>query len=140
MGYTKPLPRINSDNRPFWESCRKHVLKIQRCMNCGFLRWPPSFLCPDCHSSESKWVAVSGKGTVYTFAVYHTAFYSGFEDEMPYVVALVKLEEGPCMMSNITGCDPNEVSCGMEVEVVWTDATEEIAIPKFSPVSSNLNV
>ncbi|MFP4194365.1 MAG: Zn-ribbon domain-containing OB-fold protein [Desulfobacterales bacterium] len=84
-------------------------------------------------------MACKGKGKVYTFAVYHTAFHSGFEDELPYVVAIVELEEGPRMMANITGCDPGGVYCGMEVEVTWTDATEEFSIPGFSPLTSKLN-
>lgn len=133
MVYTKPLPRINSDNRPFWEGCREHVLKIQKCLNCGFLRWPPAFLCPRCHSLENQWVACRGKGVVYTFAVYHTTFYSGFEGELPYVVAIVELDEGPNMMTNIIGCDTSEVHCGMKVEVTWIEAAEEITIPVFSP-------
>ena len=102
-------------------------------MNCGLLRWPPAFLCPECHSKDSQWVACKGKGTVYTFAIYYTAFYPEFKDDLPYVVSIVELDEGPRMMSNITGCDPEEVYCGMEVEVTWTDATEEFTIPVFSP-------
>ena len=133
MAEAKPLPRPNADTRPFWEGCREHVLKIQKCQNCGTLRWPPAFICPNCLSADKEWIAACGRGRVYTFAVYHVAPYPGFKSELPYVVALVALEEGPHMMSNIIGCDPREVYCEMPVKVAWDDVSEEFSIPRFRP-------
>ena len=133
MSYNKPLPQVNADNRPFWEACREHRLKIQQCESCGHLRWPPAFLCPRCHSQQTKWAAVSGKGSIYTYAVYHQAFQPGFEEEVPYVVAIIELAEGPRMMTNIIDCDPEALCCGLPVEVKWEDATEEWSIPRFRP-------
>lgn len=127
----KPLPQISADTRPFWEGCRQHLLKIQRCTGCGVFRWPPGYLCPKCLCSESQWVASQGKGRVYTFAVYHVAYHSGFQEEVPYVVAIVQLAEGPRMMTNIIGSDPGEVYCGMPVEVAWDDVDDKITIPRF---------
>ena len=133
MACEKPLPKINADNQTFWKECRNHVLKIQKCQECEKLRWPPAFLCPQCLDQKSDWVEMSGKGRVYTFAVYHTAFHPGFKEEVPYVVAVVELAEGPRMMSNIVDCDPNDVCCGMPVSVTWRDADKRFSIPVFCP-------
>ncbi len=133
MAYEKPLPVPNADNKEFWESCKKHQLRIQKCQGCGELRWPPSFLCPHCHSQESEWVRVSGKGTVYTFTVFHRAYHLGFKEDIPYVTAVVELDEGPHLLSNIVDCEPGEVRCDMPVEVVWEDIDEDFSIPKFKP-------
>jgi len=134
MSYDKPLPQINADTKEFWEGCKQHLIKIQKCGDCGTLRLPPSFLCPRCHSRNMDWITSTGKGSVYTFAVNHVAFHPAFQGELPYIVAVVELEEGPHLLTNVVGCDPPEVRCGMPVEVVWDDITDEFSLPKFRPV------
>lgn len=134
MADAKPLPQVNADTRPFWEGCREHLLKIQKCGNCGRLRWPPGFLCPDCISPAVEWITATGKGRVYTFAVYHQAFHPGFQEELPYVVALVELDEGPRMMTNIIDCDPAGLACDMPLEVAWEDRSDEFSVPCFRPL------
>ena len=131
--YKKPLPVVNEDNREFWAGCKAHELRFQKCENCGRIRWPASMICPECHSMEATWVASSGKGSAYTFVVYHVAFHRGFKKDVPYVVADVALEEGPRMLTNIVGCIPDEVHCDMPVEVSWEDISEEFSLPKFKP-------
>ena len=131
MAYDKPLPKLNPDNRPFWEGCRKHELRFQQCNHCGHVRWPPSHLCPQCHGTEINWLISKGIGRVYTFAVYHTAFHPGFAADLPYIVAVVALDEGPHLLTNIVDCPPERVKCDMPVEVVWEDVDEEITLPKF---------
>ena len=74
MAQVKPLPIPDSDTQPFWEGCRKHTLLFQKCLACGFVRWPPSIACPSCYGSETEWITASGKGKIYTFAIYHKAF------------------------------------------------------------------
>jgi uncharacterized OB-fold protein len=86
-----------------------------------------------CHSTETRWVVSRGKGRVYTFVVYHVAYHPGFENDLPYVVADVELEEGPRLVTNIVGCGPGDVKCEMPVEVTWEDITEEFSLPKFKP-------
>ena len=110
MAYTKPIPEINADNRIFWENCHEHLLTLQKCIACGTFRNPPAFMCPHCLSRNFEWVPVSGKGSIYTFAVYHTSFHPGFEEEIPYITAVVELAEGPRMMSNIVECPPRKSS------------------------------
>ena len=133
MTFKKPLPKINADTRAFWEGCRDHELRIQKCGDCGHLRWPPAFLCPRCLSQKTVLVSASGRGTVYSYTVYNVAFDPAFRRDLPYVVALVALEEGPHLVTNIVGCDPSAVSCDMPVEVVWDDVTETLSLPKFRP-------
>jgi hypothetical protein len=135
MAYLKPLPKPNADTKPFWEGCRHHQLRFQKCCKCGFVRWPPSALCPSCHSADSDWIRAAGKGRVYSFAVYHVAFHPAFKDDIPYVTAVVVLDEGPRLLTNIIGCHPSDVTCDMPVEVVWHDLSEELSLPKFKPIS-----
>jgi uncharacterized OB-fold protein len=131
VDYHKPLPNINGDSREFWDGCKAHELRFQECKDCGHIRWPPSMLCPICYSRDTQWIVASGKGKVYTFVVYHVAYHRGFEDDLPYVVADVELEGGPRILTNIVGCNPDEVKCDMPVEVTWDDITEEFSLPKF---------
>ncbi len=135
MTYKKPLPQIGSDTKAFWEGCREHVIRIQKCGDCGHLRWPPAFLCSNCLSRNTQWITATGRGTVYSYVVYHVAYDPSFKEDLPYVVALVKLEEGPHLLTNIVGCDPQALSCEMAVEVVWDDVTEAVSLPKFRPAA-----
>ncbi len=133
MNYEKPLPIVNSDNKPFWDECRKHRLTFQKCRECGFIRWPPSFLCPECLSEEAEGIISRGEGTVYSFVVYHEAYHPGFKGDLPYVAALVELAEGPRFLTNIINCEPDTVFCGMPVRVFWDDVTVDFSLPKFEP-------
>lgn len=128
---TVPLPMPDEDTRPFWEGCRAHKLLFQKCLACGFVRWPPSIACPACYSSDTEWITASGKGKIYTFAVFHKVFHPAFEGKTPYIVAVVKLAEGPMLSTNITGQPPSDIACNMPVEVVWEDVTDTVSLPKF---------
>ncbi len=130
MAYAKPLPVPSAESKPFWEGCRRHELLVQRCKGCGKRWFPPSALCPECLSSEWEWAKTSGKGKVFSFVVYHRLYHPGFKDEIPYTVALIELEEGPRMLSNVAG-DVKAVKCDMPVEIFFEDVTEEVSLPKF---------
>jgi len=95
MTYEKPLPHPNADDKIFWEGCREHQLRFQKCEECGLVRWPPSAICPNCYSRDTIWITAAGEGKVYTFAIFHRAYHPGFEGELPYVTAVVELGEGP---------------------------------------------
>jgi len=135
VDYNKPLPNVNQDSKEFWTGCKVHELRFQKCKDCGHIRWPASMICPLCYSRDTQWIVASGKGKVYTFVVYHVAYHPGFKDDVPYVVAVVELEEGPHLLTNIVGCKPDEVRCDMPVEVTWEDITEEFSLPQFRPIS-----
>lgn len=81
-------------------------------------------------------VKASGRGRVYSYAVYHVAFDPAFQEDLPYIVALVDLEEGPRIVSNLVGCDPGAAACGMAVEVAWDDGEEGLCLPKFRPAGA----
>jgi uncharacterized OB-fold protein len=132
--YKKYLPRIDEESRGYWEALARHELYFQRCRDCGRKRFYPRALCPNCLSSATEWVRASGRATVYSFTVTHQNQAPGFREELPYVLALVELEEGVRMMSNVIGCAPDQVRIGMAVEVVFEDATPEITLPRFRAV------
>jgi uncharacterized OB-fold protein len=131
--YAKPLPEPNVDTKEFWEAAREHVLKLQQCAACGAFRYYPRPICPECMSLEFRWERVSGRGRVYTYTVIHRAPHPGFREDVPFVMAVVKLEEGPRMLTNIVGCPPEAVQIDQAVEVVFEDASAEISLPKFRP-------
>lgn len=135
MPYNKPLPIPNPDTATFWKECRNHRLTFQQCLDCSHVRWPPSLICPQCHSAFFKNIESNGRGIVYTFVVYHQAFHPAFKEELPYVAAVVQLEEGPRIVSNLIACTPDEVFCDMQVELVWEDITDKFSLPKFKPVA-----
>lgn len=135
MATEKPLPQTNPDTQPFWDGCKEHELRFQKCMDCGHVRWPPSMICPECHAAQTEWITAGGIGAVYTYAVYHRAFHPAFKDDLPYVTAVVELEEGPHLLTNIIGCKPDAVRCDMPVVVAWEDVTDAFSLPKFKPAS-----
>jgi uncharacterized protein len=129
----KPLPAITEDGAPFWEGCRHRQLRVQRCTACGHLRWPPSILCPKCLAEGGEWTALSGRGTIYSFIIVHRPQHPAFFDDVPYNVAIVELDEGVRMHSNVVECANEELRVGLPVEVVFDERNEEITLPRFRP-------
>ena len=120
--------------KPFWANLREHKLTAQRCKACGkFFTFPPQGSCPHCLSSDYEWIAVSGKGKVYSYVTYHRAWHPAYQDKTPYNVSLIDLAEGPRLISNVIGCKHDEVRIGMPVEIVYDDR-EEYTLPQFRPV------
>ena len=133
-GYTKPLPGMDEDTKPFWDFCKQHELRAQKCLYCGELFYPSTSMCPHCQSLRTEWVKLSGKGRVYSFIVVRRATHPGFAKEVPYTVAIIETEEGPRLTSNVIGCKPEDVRIDMPVEVVFEDITKEVSLPKFKPI------
>ncbi|MCY3795976.1 MAG: Zn-ribbon domain-containing OB-fold protein [Gammaproteobacteria bacterium] len=131
----KPLPPINPATQPFWDACAQGRLLLQRCGDCGHLQLYPRLLCAACGSRTLGWVEASGRGTVKTFTIIRRAVSAAFEPDAPYVVALVELEEGPTLMSNIIGRDPASVAIGQPVRVTFEARGEGIAVPQFEPAA-----
>jgi uncharacterized OB-fold protein len=128
---SRVLPVIGDGNRPFWDGCREGELRLQRCEECGRLRYPVSEYCPNCMSARAAWEAVSGRGEVYSFVVFRHAYNDAWRDRVPYVVALVQLEEGPIVIGNVTGTEPEGVSVGMPVAVTFERVTDEVTVPAW---------
>lgn len=131
----KPVPRIDEESKGYWEACRRHELRIQRCRACAQMRFYPRATCPSCMSSDVEWFLCSGRGEVYTFSTTFQNQAPGFRESLPYVLAYVQLEEGVQMLTNIVDCDPNDIEIGMKVEVTFEDVNDHIAIPRFRPSS-----
>ena len=127
-----PAPVINADSAPYWAGAREGRLLLQRCGDCGTLRFFPRLLCTECGSDRVEWTQVSGRGTVHSFTVVHRAAFPEFQAIVPYVVALIDLEEGPRMMTNIVGDDALDVEIGDAVTVVFKDrGTDGAKVPQF---------
>ncbi|MBI3785073.1 MAG: OB-fold domain-containing protein [Deltaproteobacteria bacterium] len=129
-----PVPVPNFDNAGFWEGCRNHELRIQRCCACSALRHHPRPLCPACNSSDYDWHKVSGRGTLYTFTIVHGPTLAAFAAHAPYNVAVVQLDEGPYLVTNIVEYNGTPLRIGLPVEVVFNDVDATISLPKFRPV------
>lgn len=127
------VPAPDPVTEPFWKAASQGVLSMQRCTGCKKLVFYPRPLCPNCGSHELEWQQLPGKGTVYSFSVVHRPAHPGMAAEVPYIVALVEVEEGVRLMTNLVDCDPGDVEVGLEVEVIFQRISEEIAIPLFRP-------
>ncbi len=137
MGYQKPLPSPDSESAPFWQGCREGKLLIQRCGGCGQHRFPPTDFCPSCRSQDSAWVESSGRGRVFSWIVVrHPVPKDVYADEVPYVVAIVVLEEGVRLVSNLVEIAPEAVTADMPVEVRFKAAADEIVLPVFAPAAA----
>ena len=136
----KPLPQPDAESREFWEDVKARRLMLQRCRACGRFRFYPRAVCPHCLSGDFERVTASGKGSLYSFTVCHRPAAEAFAANVPYVVALVDLDEGVRLMSNLIGCPPGQARVGMHVEVVFEDASPDITLYKFTPAGSSSSV
>ncbi len=134
----KPIPVVNTWAIPFWEGCAEQELKIQKCKECEHPIFYPRIACPNCGSDELEWIVTSGRGKVYSYTVVENNAPSAFAQDVPYVVAVIRLEEGVQMLSNIVECDFSELACDMPVEVVFEKLNDEFTLPKFRPVDAGL--
>ena len=131
---SKPLPVITSWSRPFWDACKRQELIIQQCEECGAKIFYPKLFCPYCQSSELKWVKASGTGKIYTFTTIYSHQPEAFKEDTPYVVAVVRLDEGVQMMANVVGCKPEDIKCDMRVQVTFKPVNIDITLPRFTPI------
>lgn len=129
------LPKISDDTAPFWQGCRERRLLFQKCSECGHVRYPASVICPECLSAANEWVEAKGVGRIYSFVVFQRAFHPSMADKIPYVVAVVELDEGPSFLTNIVDCDPAHVSCDQRVRLKWENAAAGLPLPVFQIVA-----
>ncbi len=128
-GYNKPLPQIDALTRGFWDYAKQEKLAMQVCDACGDVHFPASPVCPKCLSDQQRWRPVSGRGRLESWVEFHRAYWPGFEPDLPFRVCLVKLEEGPILLSNLVGPD---AKIGDPVRAVFEKVTEEVTLPKFT--------
>jgi len=132
----KFVPQPTPETAPFWEGCARGELRVQRCRACARHYFPPRPFCPRCHSGDVEWVRASGRGTLHTYVINHRPA-RGFEADGPYAIAIVELDEGPRLMSNIVGVASTPENLRLDMPVVVTfEARGDLMIPQFRPAES----
>ena len=128
----RPAPVADPDSAPYWSAAHDGRLVVQHCLVCGAHQLYARDRCRVCRG-RVEWVDASGRGTVYSFTVIRQNYSRPFRDWIPYVVALVDLEEGPRVMTNVVGCSPDDVRIGMPVRARFENVSEEAGIALFEP-------
>lgn len=128
-----PLPVITDENRPFWEGCRQGQLRLQYCTQCQHYQFYPRFYCMHCGAKTMQWRDASGHGVIYSYTVIHLNKAPAFVANTPYNVAIVQLEEGPRILSNIVDVAPTDICVDLPVTVVFDTINEQITLPHFRP-------
>ncbi|MEW6262386.1 MAG: enoyl-CoA hydratase-related protein [Thermodesulfobacteriota bacterium] len=136
--YAKPLPLTQPWTEAFWKAAKQHKLLIQKCNQCRSLIFYPRKYCPECWSADLTWQDARGRAKVYTFAVMRDMVEPKFMPDLPYVLAMVELEEGVLLATRIVEIEPDQVEIGLEVEVVFEDITPQFSLPLFRPVEERL--
>lgn len=131
-----PIPVPSAETAPFWAAAREEKLVIPRCDKCGGTWFPPSEACPSCGAPHYSWIEASGRGKVFSFVVFHRVYHRAFKGKVPYTVAVIELEEGPRLISNVVGISPDDVRCDMAVRVVFDARGDGVKVPQFTPVGA----
>jgi len=133
-GYDKPLPNTADPlMAPFWAHAHAGRLTVQRCVACSDRHMPATHICPACLGDEQEWETVSGRAELVSWVEFHKAYWGGFVKDLPYLVCLVKLEEGPQLYSNVVGAREEDLVVGQKMRVVFDKVTPDVTLPKFAP-------
>ncbi|MGZ3627661.1 MAG: Zn-ribbon domain-containing OB-fold protein [Ktedonobacteraceae bacterium] len=130
----KPLPVVTEENRPFWEGCQQGKLLLQLCSECHHYQFYPRLYCMKCSSDALHWVEATGRGVIYSFTIIYQNKSPEFVHDTPYNVAIVQLEEGPRLLSNIVDVDATELHVDLPVTVAFDRVTDTITLPRFRPL------
>ena len=127
------LPAASDLTQPYWDGARDGKLLFQQCRQCA-TRWhPPMPICPSCYSSDIDWRESGGQGSVYTYTVVYHLTHPAFQDQVPYVVAVVELDEGPRIVANIKHSAVEAVHGGMRVSIFFEPVSDTISLPQAEP-------
>jgi uncharacterized OB-fold protein len=130
----RPLPLVDHVSEQYFAAAADGKLLIQECPACGHRQFYPRACCTAC-AANTEWKEASGRGTVHTFTIIRQNWAMPFKNELPYVVAMVQLEEGPKMMTNITHGDPEAIEIGTPVEVYMVKVEDGLGLPFWRPVT-----
>jgi uncharacterized OB-fold protein len=130
------LPTPDLETQPYWDAAKDGKLLIKRCGACGRHHFYPRPFCPHCWSDDVDWVEASGRATLYTWSVVHQNDLPPFPERVPYVAAIVDLEEGPRMMTNVVDCDADALEMGMSLAVDYRPISDDVTIPVFRVAAS----
>ena len=134
VDYAKPLPTLDGLTKEFYDFCLDGELRFQRCSDCGQWRHVPREMCAECGSFAWTWELSSGRGTLFSWTVVERALHPDFEEETPYAVVVVEMEEGVRLISRMLDTAPEDLQFDLPVQVVFDRVTDEVALPKFLPV------
>jgi uncharacterized OB-fold protein len=132
----KPVPVPDAVTAPFWEGTKQGELRVQRCRACNTKFFYPRERCPNCLSDKLEWTKVSGKGRIYSFIVVRQPGNPAFNDDVPYIYALIQLDEGPRMNGNVKGTPVENVEIDMPVEVYFEKMSDDIYLPQWKAEGS----
>lgn len=126
-----PLPQPGPDTQEFWDGCRRHELRLQRCSGCRRARFAPRPSCPHCGALEFAWFTARGSARVHAWTVVHGPTLPAFQHLVPYAAGVVELPEGVFMVGQIRGCPPDAVRAGLPVRVEFDDLTPDVSLPHW---------
>jgi uncharacterized OB-fold protein len=133
---TTPLPNVDDPlSRPFWTATGEGRLVTQRCQLCGYLRFPPAPICPECLAEETEWTEIAPTGTLYSFATYHRALDPAFRAEVPYTIGYIELDAGPRMIGTVVG-DPVALVVGAPVHAVFDEVAPGVTLVRWQLVDA----
>ncbi|MBN8963468.1 MAG: Zn-ribbon domain-containing OB-fold protein [Rhizobiales bacterium] len=125
------MPVTNADSAAYWQAAKNNKLMLRRCNACGEVHFMPRYLCPTCWSEDLEWFEARGKGKVHSFSIIRRASSAAYATRVPYVVALIDLDEGPRMMSNIVGPDALDIAIGDAVTLEFEERGDA-KLPQFA--------
>lgn len=137
MDLERPLPTpLTPEAKPYWDGLKQGKLMVPRCNACGKPFFYPRVACPLCHGRDIGWLEASGRGRLHSFAIAHQSINRAMKVPPPYILAMVQLDEGPRMLTNLVNvpADPAQLRCEMPVRVVFAKQTEDVTIPLWEPV------
>lgn len=132
--FIKPIPQPTDWSRPFWEGAKEGRLLVKTCRSCGHADHPPYLFCTQCGAEDCEWREAQGRAKVVTYAISQYGVPAPFVDDLPYVLAMIDLPEGPRMITNIVECDHASLRRGLEVEVVFPPERGDFVLPVWRPV------
>jgi len=136
MTLLEQLASIHPDlhTREYWEYCAKRELRFQRCGGCGAFRFPPLTGCRECGATEAAWVAVSGRGRVFSYTIVHHPAIPDIVEDVPYAVVAIEFDDAPGvhLISNVLDVGVDEIAVGMELDLVWDEPSPGVVLPRFS--------
>jgi uncharacterized OB-fold protein len=130
------LPSPDPETQPFWDACREGRFLVRHCNACGRDYFYPRPFCPTCWSDDVEWKEASGRGTLYTYSIVHVNDLPPFNERVPYIAAIVELDEGPRVMTNVEGTPFDQLRIGAAVEVAWKPISDDVTIPVFRQVAA----
>jgi uncharacterized OB-fold protein len=132
---TRPKPLVDNWNRPFWDASKERKLLLQKCKGTGKCFFPPAPVSPFTGKPEWEWVEASGRGELWSWVVFHQGYFDGMKDELPYPVAMVRLAEGPFLLTNLWDMEAEEARIGMRLSVRFPGGPDGFILPQFGPES-----